>query len=44
MGYDVQMVEELNIVAHERFENVSLIANHGNSNETHWGFSSEVEN
>ena len=44
MGYDVQMLEKSNVVADECFENILLVANHGNSNETHCGFSSKVEN
>lgn len=44
MSYDVQMVEEPNIVSHECFNNVFLIANHGNSNDTHGDFSNELEN
>ena len=44
MGYDVQMLEISNVMADECFENVLFVANHGNSNETHCGFSSKVEN
>jgi hypothetical protein len=37
MGDDVQMVDVAEVVLHERFENVFLVANDGNSNETHGG-------
>jgi hypothetical protein len=43
MGNDEQTVEISRIVAYERFENVLLIANYCNSEETHCGLSIAID-